>query len=752
LLPLNNVDPRAPSGMKRSDMEKETSVASIERRLARPWVSYVAVAALQLKIVWGAWVWRDLTGGDTAAYFAMSGAWFDDLKINILWSPLYLVYLGTVRHLTPDDAYLPIIAHRVILAVGVTLLVLGVLRGLLTPGLALLMSAWWAALPIVFNTAFEVHLFATIPVFAAWLVLRGAPSAWRRGTALAILAAGTILVRNELLIATLTFGAFCVVAERRAHVTLRETEGWRTSFYLKAYGCPLVIVLLLAIGAHQRSVVQFPTLLTHAAPKHTVNMCQAYAMGYKQRHPEWDRDHWTQCGELMVRDFGNSDVTLWEMIRRNPRAVAAYLAWNTSLSANGLQVTLFNTMSGAVTPDYGPVPINRMRAWLFSALGLATVSAGLIVLWCRPQHWRRQWLYERRWVWLGILAMVPVWLALIATQRPRPSYLLPLGLACMAAMATGFLLTGWLSATRQFPRLDTIVPWVLLCVFGLTIPPFYVQGNAPERPVLELYRRLRPFNKSIARSDTILVVNQYAFEMQYYVGRGFPRVIDYSILDPHRTDRELKQFLDDSDINLIYADEQLMASLRGPSNLGSPSTLTGRPEWKLIGTEDHLGTHWQLWRRQKALESDVLTARQFSHSRDVRSAPNPPRSTPPGTSAGIELGLGWYPTETHDEFVFRWASNDAQITFDSAPASRRLSIVAEAGPSARALPLELEVLGDAGTSTQRFKLAGRDTLVIEVAPMATMLRFHTDAGGRPLPTDPRILNFRVFRVEWLPTP
>jgi hypothetical protein len=55
---------------------------------SQPWVSYLAIAWFQLKVVWGAWLYRDLTGGDTATCFTMSEQWLSEGKVNLLWSPL----------------------------------------------------------------------------------------------------------------------------------------------------------------------------------------------------------------------------------------------------------------------------------------------------------------------------------------------------------------------------------------------------------------------------------------------------------------------------------------------------------------------------------------------------------------------------------------------------------------------------------------------------------------------------------------
>ena len=71
------------------------------------------------------------------------------------------------------------------------------MRRLLPHWIALLVAAWWAVLPINFDTASTVHLFAVIPVLAAWLLALG-HARWMRGAALATLVVTTVLVETVL--------------------------------------------------------------------------------------------------------------------------------------------------------------------------------------------------------------------------------------------------------------------------------------------------------------------------------------------------------------------------------------------------------------------------------------------------------------------------------------------------------------------------------------------------------------------------
>jgi len=45
---------------------------AFDRLLEKAWVSYLLIGALQTKILWDIWAYRDLTSGDTSSYFSGS--------------------------------------------------------------------------------------------------------------------------------------------------------------------------------------------------------------------------------------------------------------------------------------------------------------------------------------------------------------------------------------------------------------------------------------------------------------------------------------------------------------------------------------------------------------------------------------------------------------------------------------------------------------------------------------------------------
>ena len=214
----------------------------------RPLFSYLTILLLQLKVVSGMWHLRDLTSGDTSYYFLSAYDWYRNLKVEIVWSPLYTAFYGAFLHLS-TDAFFATIAHRLVIIFVLAVLVLALMRQLLPPGIAWLMAAWWVVLPVDFNAMYEVHLFAVIPIIAALLVVGLKAGPWGRGWGIAILVAAALLVRNELLLA-----AACFAAVALGYELIQWRRGGRGAIAVfKAYGVPLLFSAFLVLLVFTRS-------------------------------------------------------------------------------------------------------------------------------------------------------------------------------------------------------------------------------------------------------------------------------------------------------------------------------------------------------------------------------------------------------------------------------------------------------------------------------------------------------------------
>src|SRR6478672_7132340 len=218
---------------------------TIQNLPKKAWFSYLTIVLLQLKLVWRMWDYKDLTSGDTSAYFMDAYSWFSKGLINVVWSPLYTAFYGSLFNFT-QDVYLVTIIHRLIIIFASTIMILALMRQLLPKELAWLIAAWWTILPINFNTLYEVHLFSVIPVLLASLLIIYKQNSWTRGSAIAILFASSFLVRNELFIATLLLSVICLFWELWEIKNILKNDK-QTSYYIYLinYGLPLLIAAAL---------------------------------------------------------------------------------------------------------------------------------------------------------------------------------------------------------------------------------------------------------------------------------------------------------------------------------------------------------------------------------------------------------------------------------------------------------------------------------------------------------------------------
>jgi SAM-dependent methyltransferase len=120
----------------------------------------------------------------------------------------------------------------------------------------------------------------------------------------------------------------------------------------------------------------------------------------------------------------------------------------------------------------------------------------------------------------------------------------------------------------------------------------------------------------------------------------------------------------------------------------------------------------------------------------------------------LELGDGWYPTEVMDGEYFRWAGNNAEIIVHSPSGFyQTLQLELQAGPGIGKPSLELNVIDPVNKNVTTIEVVGRQTIEIPI-PITrgetTRLYLRTKEGGKTIPDDPRILNFRLFKINWKP--
>jgi hypothetical protein len=139
----------------------------------------------------------------------------------------------------------------------------------------------------------------------------------------------------------------------------------------------------------------------------------------------------------------------------------------------------------------------------------------------------------------------------------------------------------------------------------------------------------------------------------------------------------------------------------------------------------------------------------FSVSPDGRPLPGP--GDVASIDSGILFGKGWLPVERYTkQEPFRWAGQRAELLLENVPEPvSALLVDLEPGPGTGGEPLDLEVIGEGHRVLTRVTVARRSRLRLPFAPpVPARLLFRVHGGGLPTSRDPRVLDFRVFRLEW----
>ncbi len=605
-------------------------IKELRKITSQSWFSYLTLFLLQAKVLWGIWEYKDIANGDTSSYFRFAYQWFQNYTVNIAWSPLYTAFYGTLLHVSTDPFTVTIL-HRIIIVFAITLMVLALMRQLLPHSVAWIVSAWWAILPIHFDSLYEVHLFAVIAPLAACLLAAYKPTAWARGCALAIIACSSFLIRNELVVAAAVLALLYFLWEIRLVKTakLENRVIPPLRHYLYSYIIPLLLAAFVVIFFYWRSDVKYPQLKDVFTDKHTLNMCQVYAFGYQQRHPEWTKSPWLECQELIQQHFGSPQLSLSEMILKNPKAVLENMFWNIRLTPYGLQVLLFNVTSGSANPDYAPVFKSNM-ALLFSFVIVILLVGGIILFYREKSFWWNYWLKSRFVGWMTLASLAAVSPFIILSQRPRPSYLFTTGIFLMSGVGLcTFIAFHQLSLSKRLStaismlskRLSTFVPIILIALFIL-IPSYYPYVNkAKSRPLLELYQRLVPYKEVITEPEVVFMVNGFPFELQSYLvatkAKPFvwyrlvdqmpstlPCLVDFAEISllqiPKSADSwnmPINEYFDKIGVNLIYIDNNLWTTL---DNQRINQKFIRTPEsvgWKIIAYQNMYSNKWMLLQR-----------------------------------------------------------------------------------------------------------------------------------------------------------
>jgi hypothetical protein len=530
-----------------------TAVGWLDRVAGTAWFAYGSVFLIQTRVLWGIWEHRDLTSGDTARYFSEASRWTHGFHLDPLWSPLYAFFWGSLRWIF-DDPYTTTILHRVLIVLAATLLVLAVLRRLLSPGIAWVLAVWWAILPINYDVLYEVHLFALLPELAAVLIALAWSGLRMRGTVFAVLLASTILVRNEHVVALGVWTVAWIAYEVRAR---RRGEGTEMRRLLAAAGLPV-----LAIGAVTGALIlSWPNsdLRARFETHESVSVCQAYALGYQQRHQDFKGNPFTGCERLMERDFGQYEPSMTEAIRANAGAMGAHFLWNARLFPYGMQLMLFDRISAGGQdrdPDYIPVRAGSSLALLGSVLLMGFALGGLTLLWHNRRRWWQSWIGPRAWGWLALGALAATAVVAALWQRPRPEYLFGLSVGLLAVIGTCAMAYAdrWPTLKRGRPA----IPLAALLLLIL-IPAHYGSGYVtpqigPGRPLKEMVDRLYPMRRDLRGSDVKLLATSSGDACAYVGGDDPCKPIRWKSILSRDPGVSVADVLETHGVDFIYVD------------------------------------------------------------------------------------------------------------------------------------------------------------------------------------------------------
>ena len=556
-----------------------------ERVVTNPFAAYALIVVLQLRTIWNIWRFADLTNGDSSFYFIDAASWAHGLHENLVYYPLYDAFWGTILALV-HNVYAATIIHRLVIVFAVTLLVLALMRALLGPALGLLIAAWWAIVPVNYDPLYEIHLFGALPVLIVLLVVAYVPRRQGLGVAVAILIASAVVVRTELIAGAVVLAGVAFAYE------LREWRAGRASsrrVYARAYVIPLAVACLVIGGAYARSYTQGSSAWRLLKAKEESNFCESYANSFQQRHPsEFTGNPFSECSPLMQQTFGKPMPTLLQGIDANPKAVAAFGAWNAHLLPSGLQVSLLGATALETNPGFTPVTINSRYALALAELLLILVVVGLVVLAKAGELSWRGMPSRTRLLIVTLVAIAVTDVLVVLTVRPWAEYIY--GLSICTVLLVGVSVS---ALVRGLGAMRLLAPSVLAVVLILIVVASSPYGPGT-RPIDEGVEHLQVVQKQLQQSGSVLVAGENYNVLCNYLAYSYNRrcnALYWETLRSQVTPRlSAGQVLDRVHATALYADGGLLTDPIIAQLLAAPRAQG----WQLAARGSGPGGPWQV--------------------------------------------------------------------------------------------------------------------------------------------------------------
>jgi hypothetical protein len=419
---------------------------------------YATLLALQLKVLWGVWQNWDLPLWDGASYFIYGRTVATAFVFPPLeWSPAYAGFYGVFHWLLGGWGNLAVyLVHRVTVLVIVVWLLYAVLRKVLPPAVAWLMSAGFIVLQVGLTNHFVVHLFILIPLLAAYrLALSTSP--YGRPLAMASLVAAAF-VRVEYVVAVVVVGVGLLLLDRRSGTPAARRRPGRVTWAALVLGGAAAVVMVARAGP------------SHAAVDRSWGAFgQHYAWGYQERHPEWNVNFWFNYTEAVQRSFGDAQ-SITQAALNNPGEMLTHILWNVG-----------------VAPRVGPELFATLPGMEWSLLILIAGAVGLLIGAAQALS-HRKWSASPQAVTLALViagTLIPLVISSLLI-RPRAIYLMPV--LPVILLLAGLGLTNLLPATLTRRQLAAALP--LLAAGGILWLPSPYAGQA-DRPVLQIAQVLK---------------------------------------------------------------------------------------------------------------------------------------------------------------------------------------------------------------------------------------------------------------------
>ena len=146
-----------------------------------------------------------------------------------------------------------------------------------------------------------------------------------------------------------------------------------------------------------------------------------------------------------------------------------------------------------------------------------------------------------------------------------------------------------------------------------------------------------------------------------------------------------------------------------------------------------------------------INVREGSYTVSPEGNPVLSRDDIASVDSGLLFGKGWLPVERYvANEPFRWAGQYAELLLPAPPQNAAgLMVELEPGPGTGSAPLDLEVIAEGHRVLAHVNVTRRSLLHLPVPqPLPSRIWFRVHQGGLPAEHDPRILNFRAYRLAW----